>query len=69
LCEAEYLAVTSDPQERTAVLQAGVSSFLIFGGIVFLIIGLRMILTGSPELTPYRVAMRAGSPAPCRCLA
>jgi multiple antibiotic resistance protein len=35
----------------TEVFQARFSSFLIFGGIVFLIIGLRMTLTGSPEMT------------------
>jgi multiple antibiotic resistance protein len=34
----------------TEVLQARFSSFLIFGGIVFLLIGLRMTLTGSPEI-------------------
>jgi len=34
----------------TQVFQARFSSFLIFGGIVFLIIGLRMTLTGSPEV-------------------
>jgi multiple antibiotic resistance protein len=43
----------------TQVLQARFSSFLIFGGIVFLIIGLRMTLTGSPEIA----RIQGGDPA------
>lgn len=46
----------------TEVFQVRFSSFLVFGGLLFLVIGLRMMLTGSAEITrlkggdPQRIA-------------
>jgi len=43
----------------TDVFQVRFSSFLVFGGILFLVIGLRMMLTGSAAIAP----MQGGEPS------
>lgn len=51
----------------TRLLHVRFASFMIFGGIVFLIIGIRFVLMGGRPLTPFEVrpsTWQARSPCP-----